>query len=89
MNKISKSIALFYAKCQYWFVFWPNIQSNLAEFGIEALIPFACRHTIGSMATNEGMKPHALAYPIGDMVETVLRNYFHNNQKPAQMPKVL
>jgi integrase len=50
---------------------------------------YACRHTFATRAISEGMQPHTVAYLMGDTVDTVLRNYFHNNQKPAQLPKTL
>jgi hypothetical protein len=32
------------------------------------------------------MKPHEVAYIMGDSVEVVLQNYFHNNRRPHSLP---
>ena len=49
-------------------------------------VTYACRHTFATRAVRQGIKPHELAYLMGDTVETVLSNYFHNNCMPASLP---
>ena len=50
---------------------------------------YACRHTFATRAVRQGMKPHEVAYLMGDSVDVVLANYFHNNQRPSQLPSSL
>jgi integrase len=47
---------------------------------------YSCRHTFATRAVQQGMKPHEVAYLMGDSVETVLDNYFHNNRRPNSLP---
>jgi integrase len=47
---------------------------------------YSCRHTFATRAVQQGMKPHEVAYLMGDSVETVLGNYFHNNRRPNSLP---
>jgi integrase len=47
---------------------------------------YACRHTFATRAVQQGMKPHEVAYIMGDSVEVVLQNYFHNNRRPQRLP---
>jgi integrase len=48
---------------------------------------YACRHTFATRAVRQGMKPHQVAYIMGDTVETILRTYFHNNLRPDWLPE--
>ncbi|RYZ83777.1 MAG: site-specific integrase [Proteobacteria bacterium] len=56
------------------------------ELKIPTRVTYAFRHTFATRAVQQGMKAHEVAYLMGDTVETVLVNYFHNNQMPAQLP---
>jgi integrase len=56
------------------------------KLGIEKRDLYACRHTFATRAVQQGVKPHEVAYVMGDRVETVLENYFHNNRRPEQLP---
>lgn len=47
---------------------------------------YACRHTFATRAVRQGMKPHEVAYLMGDNLDTVLERYFHNNQRPDSLP---
>lgn len=58
----------------------------LKELKIEIRDLYACRHTFATRAVRAGMKPHEVAYIMGDTVATVLKNYFHNHQKPGSLP---
>jgi integrase len=58
----------------------------LRKLNIENRDLYACRHTFATRAVQLGMKPHEVAYIMGDSVETILNNYFHNNRKPAFLP---
>lgn len=49
-------------------------------------VTYACRHTFATRAVRQGMKPHEVAYLMGDTVDTVLNNYFHNNTMPNSLP---
>ncbi|NTS42735.1 site-specific integrase [Flavisolibacter sp. BT320] len=53
---------------------------------IPVRVTYAFRHTFATKAVQQGMLAHQVAYLMGDTVETVLANYFHNNQMPAQLP---
>lgn len=57
------------------------------ELKIPYRVLYACRHTFATRAVRLGMKPHEVAYLMGDTVETVLSNYFHNNCMPESLPK--
>lgn len=56
------------------------------QLGIEKRDLYACRHTFATWAVQEGVKPHEVANMMGDRVETVLENYFHNNRRPELLP---
>jgi integrase len=47
---------------------------------------YACRHTFATRAVRQGIKPHEVAYLMGDTVETVFNNYFHNHTMPDSLP---
>jgi integrase len=61
----------------------------LTALGIDKRDLYACRHTFATRAVQQGMKPHEVAYIMGDSVETILNNYFHNNRRPESLPKPL
>lgn len=56
------------------------------ELKIRNRVVYALRHSFATRAVRQGMIPSQVAYLMGDTVETVLRNYFHNNMMPAQLP---
>lgn len=56
------------------------------QLGIEKRDLYACRHTFATWAVQTGVKPHEVANMMGDRVETVLENYFHNNRRPELLP---
>jgi len=56
------------------------------QLGIEKRDLYACRHTFATLAVQSGVKPHEVANMMGDRVETVLENYFHNNRRPELLP---
>jgi integrase len=56
------------------------------ELKIRYRVVYALRHSFATRAVRQGMIPSQVAYLMGDTVETVLRNYFHNNMMPAQLP---
>ncbi|MGN6164968.1 MAG: site-specific integrase [Flavisolibacter sp.] len=58
----------------------------LKKLDIDKRDLYACRHTFATRAVQQGMKPHEVAYIMGDSVEVVLQNYFHNHQKPQNLP---
>ncbi|RYF97391.1 MAG: site-specific integrase [Chitinophagaceae bacterium] len=58
----------------------------LEELKIDKRDLYACRHTFATRAVQQGMKPHEVAYIMGDSVEVVLQNYFHNNRRPEMLP---
>lgn len=49
----------------------------------------ACRHTFATRAVQQGMRPHEVAYIMGDSVEVVLQNYFHNHRRPDHLPSTI
>jgi integrase len=59
----------------------------LKELQIQKRDLYACRHTFATKAVRQGMKPHEVAYLMGDQVDTVLHNYFHNHQRPVRLPE--
>jgi integrase len=58
----------------------------LEKLEIDKRDVYACRHTFATRAVRQGMKPHEVAYLMGDNTETILQNYFHNNQMPDRLP---
>jgi integrase len=60
-----------------------------AALKIPYRVTYACRHTFATRAVKQGMKPHEVAYLMGDSLETVLQNYFHNNCMPERLPRRL
>lgn len=50
---------------------------------------YACRHTFATRAVKLGMKPHEVSFIMGDTLETVLANYFHNNCMPEKLPTAI
>ena len=66
-------------------VFKPRLKE--LEIGERDL--YACRHTFATRAVRQGMKPHEVAYLMGDSVNVVLANYFHNDQRPVRLPDAL
>lgn len=63
-------------------VFKPLLQ----RLGIDKRDLYACRHTFATRAVRQAMKPHEVAYIMGDSVEMVLQNYFHNHVRPDKLP---
>lgn len=61
----------------------------LKKLEIEMRDLYACRHTFATRAVQQGMKPHEVAYLMGDNVDTVLETYFHNNRKPTSLPSAV
>jgi integrase len=59
----------------------------LLKLGVDKRDLYACRHTFATRAVQQGLKPHEVAYIMGDSVEVVLQNYFHNHLRPAQLPQ--
>jgi integrase len=49
---------------------------------------YACRHTFATRAIQLGTPIHEVAYLLGDSVQTVLKNYFHND-KATRLPNIL
>lgn len=60
----------------------------LEKLGINNRDLYACRHTFATRAVQSGMRPDQVAYIMGDEVETVLKNYFHNDSKPLKLPSL-
>jgi integrase len=50
---------------------------------------YACRHTFATRAVRQGLRPHEVAYLMGDSVEMVLSNYFHNQHRPGILPAAI
>ena len=55
-------------------IFRPLLQA----LGIPIRDLYACLHTFVTRAVQQGMKPHEVAYLMGDSVEVALATYFHN-----------
>jgi integrase len=58
----------------------------LQELQIPKRDLYACRHTFATRAVRQGLKPHEVAYLMGDTVQTILKTYFHNNLRPNNLP---
>lgn len=58
----------------------------LSELHIPKRDLYACRHTFATRAVRQGLKPHEVAYLMGDTVHTILKTYFHNNLRPGTLP---
>lgn len=56
------------------------------QLGIPYRHLYALRHTFATNAVEQGMMAHQVAFLMGDLTETVLKNYFHNERRPDYMP---
>lgn len=50
---------------------------------------YACRHTFATRAVQAGMRPHEVAYLMGDRLDTIIKNYYHNEQIRTTIPEMI
>ena len=61
----------------------------LRKLGIPVRDLYACRHTFATRAVQAGMKPHEVAYLMGDSLETVVNTYFHKEKVKTVLPDMI
>lgn len=49
---------------------------------------YAFRHTFATRMVQLGMKPHQVAYLLGDRLDTVINNYFHVERENLKLPSL-
>lgn len=50
---------------------------------------YACRHTFATRAVQAGMKPHEVAYLMGDRLDTIVKNYYHGERIQTSLPEMV
>jgi integrase len=50
---------------------------------------YACRHTFATRAVQSGMKPHEVAYLMGDRLDTIVKNYYHGERIQTSLPEMV
>jgi integrase len=50
---------------------------------------YACRHTFATRAVQAGMKPHEVAYLMGDRLDTIVKNYYHSEHIQTSLPEMV
>lgn len=60
----------------------------LKHLGIPNRDIYAFRHTFATRMVQLGIKPHQVAYLMGDSLETIINNYFHPERENLQLPSL-
>lgn len=61
----------------------------LKELNIQDRDLYACRHTFATRAVQSGMKAHEVAYLMGDDLQTVIANYYHQEKITVGLPVLI
>lgn len=61
----------------------------LLKLGIPDRDLYACRHTFATRAVQAGMRPHEVAYLMGDNLDTIIANYYHKDKIQTVLPEMI
>ncbi len=61
----------------------------LKQLGIPNRDLYAVRHTFATRAVQAGMKPHEVAYLMGDNLDTIIKNYYHKEKIQTVLPDMM
>lgn len=61
----------------------------LRQLGIPNRDLYALRHTFATRAVQSGMKPHEVAYLMGDNLDTIIKNYYHKEKIQTVLPEMI
>jgi integrase len=61
----------------------------LRQLGIPNRDLYAVRHTFATRAVQSGMKPHEVAYLMGDNLDTIIKNYYHKEKIQTVLPDMM
>lgn len=61
----------------------------LKQLGIPNRDLYALRHTFATRAVQSGMKPHEVAYLMGDNLDTIIKNYYHKEKIQTVLPDMI